>query len=84
LSVLNSILGPLDSIEPESAPPSPDVTFKVGDIVVIYKLGWCGTIKIAEIRGEHVRAATAMKMFDQDRAVWFHHTELRAVKETKE
>lgn len=74
--VLDWMLAPLSAVSSE--PPSPKVAFQVGQTVHIHKFGWNGADRIAEIRGEHVRVEGMIKMFDEERPLWFHYTELRS------
>ena len=72
------ILKPLSSDIAEQ-PPSPNVPFHVGQTVALAKIGWCGTAPVVEIRGEHVRLEATIVIFDEQRPLWFHYTELRPV-----
>lgn len=74
--VLEWMLAPLSTMSSE--PPSPKVPFQVGQTVHLHKIGWNGTDRVAEIRGEHVRLGATMKWFDEERPLWFHYTELVA------
>lgn len=75
--VISNILSPIFE-EPPPAPPAPEVSFKVGDSVRIFRFGWSGGGRVEEIRGEFVRLEGVMRMFEQDRSCWFHYADLRA------
>jgi len=75
-TVLSSMLAPLEPPKNVADLPSPIVPFQIGDDVAVAKIGWAGSSRVAEIRGEHVRVDGTMTMFGQERALWFHYKEL--------